>query len=95
VGNIHRIISITANVCDFYQLIFDSSLCLSVTTTCNTTKEISMSKDEDRQEIVKIYRKKSSPEEVIIEVVGQPALAMKQMSSPTWLVETPPRPKGD
>lgn len=53
-----------------------------------------MSKDEDHQELVKIYRKKSNPEDVIIEVVGQPALAMKQMSSPTWLVETPPPPKG-
>lgn len=52
-----------------------------------------MPQDEEHQELVKIYRKKSNPEDVIIEVVGQPALAMKQMSSPTWLVETPPQPK--
>ena len=64
-------------------------------TVCNISKEVSMSKDEDHEELVKIYRKKSNPEDVIIEVVGQPALAMKQMSSPTWLVDTPPRPRDD
>lgn len=46
-----------------------------------------MTNEQKPEEIVKIYRDPSDEERVLVEVLGEPIVALKQMKAEPWLLK--------
>ena len=59
-----------------------------------TLVELSMSNEKNPSEIVKMYRDPANSERLLVEILGEPIVALKQMKAEPWLLKeqarTPP-----
>ncbi|WP_172205292.1 hypothetical protein [Niveibacterium sp. COAC-50] len=46
-----------------------------------------MANEQKPEEIVKIYRDSSDKERILVEVLGEPIVALKQMKAEPWLLK--------
>jgi len=46
-----------------------------------------MENDKKPEELVRIYRDETTNDDVIIEILGKPVVALKQMKAEPWLIK--------